>query len=80
MPKKKSANTPAKGNGANLGFEQKLWAAADKMRGHNECPLLRAADAWPRAAAGEGETSVRSPVTPPPPAARISRSLESQLV
>src|SRR6266404_4955177 len=28
--KKKSAN----GNGANLGFEQKLWAAADKMRGH----------------------------------------------
>ena len=21
-------------NGANLGFEQKLWAAADKMRGH----------------------------------------------
>ncbi|MGO9210437.1 MAG: type I restriction-modification system subunit M [Terriglobales bacterium] len=34
MAKKKSANTPAKGNGANLGFEQKLWAAADKMRGH----------------------------------------------
>ena len=23
-----------KGNGANLGFEQKLWAAADKMRSH----------------------------------------------
>src|SRR5256886_17665849 len=22
------------GNGANLGFEQTLWAAADKMRGH----------------------------------------------
>src|SRR5580692_9518559 len=22
------------GNGANLGFEEKLWAAADKMRGH----------------------------------------------
>ena len=22
------------GNGANLGFEQKLWAAADKLRGH----------------------------------------------
>src|SRR6266849_4732979 len=21
-------------NGANLGFEEKLWAAADKMRGH----------------------------------------------
>lgn len=24
----------AKGNGANLGFEEKLWQAADKMRGH----------------------------------------------
>ncbi len=23
-----------KGNGANLGFEEKLWAAADKLRGH----------------------------------------------
>jgi DNA repair protein RadC len=34
VAKKKSASTPAKGNGANLGFEQKLWAAADKMRGH----------------------------------------------
>jgi type I restriction enzyme M protein len=22
------------GNGANLGFEEKLWAAADRMRGH----------------------------------------------
>ena len=22
------------GNSANLGFEQNLWAAADKMRGH----------------------------------------------
>jgi len=22
------------GNGANLGFEEKLWAAADKLRGH----------------------------------------------
>jgi type I restriction enzyme M protein len=30
------SRTPAKnnGNGANLGFEEKLWAAADKMRGH----------------------------------------------
>src|SRR5437867_1721702 len=27
--KEKSSN-----NGANLGFEQKLWQAADKMRGH----------------------------------------------
>src|SRR6516162_4362039 len=25
---------PKSGNGANLGFEEKLWAAADKMRGH----------------------------------------------
>src|ERR687888_383019 len=24
----------ASGNGANLGFEEKLWQAADKMRGH----------------------------------------------
>lgn len=23
-----------KSNGANLGFEEKLWSAADKMRGH----------------------------------------------
>src|ERR1700690_195002 len=27
-------NKAGKGNGANLGFEEKLWAAADKMRGH----------------------------------------------
>jgi type I restriction enzyme M protein len=32
MPRKKSAST--NGNGANLGFEEKLWAAADKLRGH----------------------------------------------
>ena len=24
----------SKANGANLGFEEKLWQAADKMRGH----------------------------------------------
>lgn len=30
MAKTKSRN----GNGANLGFEEKLWAAADKLRGH----------------------------------------------
>jgi type I restriction enzyme M protein len=31
----KKSSTPAKSsNGANLGFEQKLWAAADKLRGH----------------------------------------------
>ena len=32
---KRRASKPAKnGNGANLGFEEKLWAAADKLRGH----------------------------------------------
>src|SRR5260370_21443692 len=31
----KKSYTPAKSsNGANLGFEAKLWAAADKLRGH----------------------------------------------
>src|SRR3546814_18957287 len=33
------ARTPSKkqnGNGANLGFEAKLWAAADKLRGNME--------------------------------------------
>lgn len=30
MAKQKKSN----GNGANLGFEEKLWAAADKLRGH----------------------------------------------
>lgn len=33
MAKKKSTK-PSNGNGANLGFEEKLWAAADKLRGH----------------------------------------------
>ena len=32
MPRAKTDKK--KGNGANLGFEEKLWAAADKMRGH----------------------------------------------
>src|SRR3989338_8369557 len=32
MPKHKSQKIS--NNGANLGFEQKLWIAADKMRGH----------------------------------------------
>lgn len=31
MGKKRNASTT---NGANLGFEEKLWAAADKLRGH----------------------------------------------
>jgi len=34
MAKAKRKAEKAPGNGANLGFEQKLWAAADKLRGH----------------------------------------------
>ncbi|QIZ71240.1 class I SAM-dependent DNA methyltransferase [Oxynema aestuarii] len=38
MPRSKKTKTKStdtqNGNGANLGFEQTLWAAADKMRGH----------------------------------------------
>ncbi len=30
----KRASAKKNGNGANLGFEEKLWAAADKLRGH----------------------------------------------
>lgn len=30
----KQSSSRKKNNGANLGFEQKLWTAADKMRGH----------------------------------------------
>src|SRR5947208_2756100 len=30
----KKTAPPRKTNGANLGFESKLWAAADKLRGH----------------------------------------------
>jgi type I restriction enzyme M protein len=33
MPKQRTNSTKSS-NGANLGFEQKLWAAADKLRGH----------------------------------------------
>jgi len=31
---KPRTNSGKPSNGANLGFEQKLWAAADKLRGH----------------------------------------------
>lgn len=34
MPRKKNSGKAKEKNGANLGFEEKLWAAADKMRGH----------------------------------------------
>ena len=31
---RKGSTSAKSNNGANLGFEQKLWQAADKMRGH----------------------------------------------
>ena len=34
MARKTNKEKQKNGNGANLGFEQKLWQAADKMRGH----------------------------------------------
>ncbi len=34
MPKGKTTARKKKGNGAKLGFEEKLWQAADKLRGH----------------------------------------------
>ncbi len=34
MAKRKTAQRDSNGNGANLGFEAKLCAAADKLRGH----------------------------------------------
>src|SRR3989304_6070472 len=34
MAKRRSSANAKNGNGANLGFEEKLWAAADKLRGH----------------------------------------------
>jgi type I restriction enzyme M protein len=34
MGKVRKGEKASNGNGANLGFEEKLWAAADKLRGH----------------------------------------------
>jgi len=34
VPRKSKDSSESSSNGANLGFEQKLWATADKMRGH----------------------------------------------
>ncbi len=34
MAKQKNKANKKGSNGANLGFEEKLWQAADKMRGH----------------------------------------------
>ncbi|MGD1876300.1 MAG: hypothetical protein ACFB13_02235 [Kiloniellaceae bacterium] len=33
---RKTTKTQQNGNGANLGFEARLWAAADKLRGNME--------------------------------------------
>jgi len=35
-PKKTGTKQAKSGNGANRGFEEKLWASADKMRGHTD--------------------------------------------
>src|SRR3972149_147992 len=34
MARKKKTGNKKASNGANLGFEEKLWQAADKLRGH----------------------------------------------
>ena len=34
MAQRKIKTKKKNSNGANLGFEEKLWQAADKMRGH----------------------------------------------
>ena len=34
MPKQTKSGSENKTNGANLGFETQMWAAADKLRGH----------------------------------------------
>ncbi len=34
MARQKKVKNKKNSNGANLGFEEKLWQAADKMRGH----------------------------------------------
>jgi type I restriction enzyme M protein len=40
--KRKTAKRPAaRSNGANLGFETKLWAAADKLRGHMDAAVYK---------------------------------------
>ena len=38
MAKSKKKSVGRGNNGANLGFEDKLWAAADKMRGSMDAP------------------------------------------
>ncbi len=40
MARKAKSNRTKQGNtGANLGFEEKLWAAADKLRGKMEAAM-----------------------------------------
>lgn len=38
---KQQGTSSGSGNGATLGFEQKLWAAADKLRGHMDAAEYR---------------------------------------
>ena len=39
--KRKTAGKANSGNGANLGFEATLWAAADKLRGHMDAAVYK---------------------------------------
>ena len=43
MARKKATRSKKKANanGANLGFEDKLWAAADKLRGHMDAAVYK---------------------------------------
>jgi len=40
------ANDTKKNNGANLGFEEKLWQAADKLRGHMDSAEYKHVVLW----------------------------------
>ncbi|MGM0490949.1 MAG: hypothetical protein ACQESR_29850 [Planctomycetota bacterium] len=47
--RKRSTKKSGERNGANLGFEQKLWLAADKHRKINNCRMIGAAGRRPNA-------------------------------
>ncbi len=54
-PKKRTRSSKAKmENGAALGFEATLWAAADKMRGHMDAAVYRRGTSSPTHAALRG--------------------------
>ena len=47
MPRgRPKTGTAKKNNGANLGFEEKLWAAADKMREHADPASRKSYNEW----------------------------------